>query len=411
MTNTVTTLGTDGPGYQPFDDHIAADAKVLSDQLQALRRMFAPDATKTLRTFSSGEAAKLIGVSDSYLRQLSLAMKGPQPETNAAGRRLYTLEQINDLRRLLTTAKPGGKGRAYLPIRTGNEHMQVIAVTNFKGGSGKTTTAAHLAQYLALRGFRVLAIDLDPQASLSSLFGLQPEFDIGPNESLYGSIRYDDKRRPLREVIRPSYFPGLDVVPANLELQDFEFEHDTPKMLMGQRSAEDALFFARVSRALKSVDNLYDIVVIDCPPQLGCLTLGAWCAATAVIVTVRPQMLDLASMSQFLFMTADRLSVVRKSGGDLRYDFMRYLVTRHEPNDGPQVQIVGCMRSLFAEHVLTNAMLKSTAVSDAGLTKQTLYEVGRKNFTRATYDRALESLDAVNGEIDELIRKAWGRSS
>ena len=64
---------------------------------------------------------------------------------------------------------------------------------NFKGGSGKTTTAAHLAQYLALRGYRVLAIDLDPQASLSALFGHQPEFDVGENETLYGAIRYDER--------------------------------------------------------------------------------------------------------------------------------------------------------------------------------------------------------------------------
>jgi chromosome partitioning protein len=409
MTKTVTDRTTNELDYHPFDDLIAADAKILSAQLQALReRMFAPNASKALRTFSSGEAAKLIGVSDSYLRQLSLAKEGPQPETTATGKRLYTLEQINDLRRYLTAANPGGKARAYLPIRTGSEHQQIIAVTNFKGGSGKTTTAAHLAQYLALRGYRVLAIDLDPQASLSSLFGLQPEFDIGPNETLYGSIRYDEQRRPLREVIRKTYFPGLDIIPANLELQ--EFEHDTPKMLMSPRTTEDDLFFTRVARALESVDDLYDIVVIDCPPQLGFLTLGALCASTAVLVTVHPQMLDIASMSQFLHMTADLLSVVREGGGDLRYDFMRYLVTRHEPNDAPQTQIVGFMRSLFGERVLTHAMLKSTAVSDAGLTKQTLYEVGRENFTRATYDRALESLDTVNVEIEGLIRNAWGRT-
>jgi chromosome partitioning protein len=69
------------------------------------------------------------------------------------------------------------------------------------------------------------------------------------------------------------------------------------------------------------------------------------------------------------------------------------------------------MRSLFGERVLTNAMLKSTAVSDAGLTKQTLYEIGRENFTRQTYDRAVEALDAVNGEIEGLIRQAWGRAT
>jgi len=69
------------------------------------------------------------------------------------------------------------------------------------------------------------------------------------------------------------------------------------------------------------------------------------------------------------------------------------------------------LRNLFDDHVMTNPMVKSAAISDAGLTKQTLYEIGRENLTRSTYDRALESLDAVNGEIAGLIAKAWGRGS
>ena len=77
----------------------------------------------------------------------------------------------------------------------------------------------------------------------------------------------------------------------------------------------------------------------------------------------------------------------------------------------PQAQIVGLMRSLFADRVLTSPMVKSTAVSDAGLTKETLYEVGRENFTRATYDRAMESMNAVNAEIEGLILQAWGRGT
>jgi chromosome partitioning protein len=86
---------------------------------------------------------------------------------------------------------------------------------------------------------------------------------------------------------------------------------------------------------------------------------------------------------------------------------MRYLITRFEPGDGPQAQMAGFMRSIFGERVLANAMLKSTAISDAGLTKQTLFEVERQQFSRSTYDRAMESLDAVNGEIESLIRAHW----
>src|SRR5690606_19393631 len=106
----------------------------------------------------------------------------------------------------------------FVPRRGANEHLQVIAVTNFKGGSGKTTTSVHLAQYLALQGYRVLAIDLDPQASLSALLGVLPETDVKSNETLYAAIRYDEERRPLSDVIRKTYFDGLDLVPGNLEL-------------------------------------------------------------------------------------------------------------------------------------------------------------------------------------------------
>jgi chromosome partitioning protein len=153
------------------------------------------------------------------------------------------------------------------------------------------------------------------------------------------------------------------------------------------------------------------VVVIDCPPQLGFLTLSALCAATSVLITVHPQMLDLASMNQFLAMASDLLSVVRENGGDLQYDWIRYLVTRYEPNDGPQAQIVAFMRSLFSERVLTAMMVKSTAVSDAGLSKQTIYEAGRETMHRQTYDRAVEAMDDVNREIERLVRGAWGRAA
>lgn len=140
---------------------------------------------------------------------------------------------------------------------------------------------------------------------------------------------------------------------------------------------------------MRTVDaDDYNVIVIDCPPQLGYLTLSALCASTSVTVTVHPQMLDVASMSQFLFMTADLLGVVREAGGQLNFGFLR---------------------SLFGNRVLTSAMLKSTAVSDAGLTKQTLYEVGRENFSRGTYDRAMDPLEAVNQEIEQLVHTAWGR--
>lgn len=389
-----------------INELVGAHARELSARLQAHRlQLFPPEAKKTLRRFSSLEAAKLIGVNDGYLRRLSLENRGPAVAVGPNGRRSYTIEDIQALRVYLdTSSKPD---RKYVPYRSINEHLQVISVVNFKGGSGKTTTAAHLGQYLALRGYRVLALDLDPQASLSALHGVQPEFDVGENETLYGAIRYDQSRRELSNIIRSTYFTNLDLVPGNLELM--EFEHETPKALMTDKQIE-SMFFTRMDNALASVADRYDLVVIDCPPQLGFLTMSALCAATAVLVTVHPQMLDVMSMCQFLIMTSDLLGVVAKAGGNMGYDWMRYLITRYEPGDGPQNQMVSFMRSMFGEHVLNYPMLKSTAISDAGITKQTLYEISRDQFTRATYDRAIEALDNVNGEIEQLIRGAWGRA-
>lgn len=392
------------------DETIGEHAAIISSQLQAISEvLFPPAASKTLRMFTSGEAARLMGVSDSTLRKMTLAGEGPQPKLTSNGRRLYTLRQINELREKLSQTARGREAYNLVPRRGPDDHLQVIAVTNFKGGSGKTTTSVHLAQYLALQGYRVLAVDLDPQASLSALLGVLPETDVGSNQTLYAAIRYDDEKRPLADVIRNTYFDGLDLVPGNLELM--EFEHTTPRALTRGSRDGDGIFFTRVARALDEVADDYDVVVIDCPPQLGYLTLSGLCAATSMVVTVHPQMLDVASMSQFLLMTHDLLAVVREAGGELKYDFIRYLLTRYEPQDAPQTKVAALLRNLFDDHVMTNPMVKSAAVSDAGLTKQTLYEIGRENLTRSTYDRAMEALDAVNGEIESLIRQAWGRTA
>ena len=205
-------------------------------------------------------------------------------------------------------------------------------------------------------------------------------------------------------MIQRTYFTNLDIVPGNLDLM--EFEHETPRALV---EGGGNLFFTRIGDALSEVESRYDIVVIDCPPQLGFLTMSALSTATAVLVTVHPQMLDVMSMCQFLLMTSNLLEVVGRAGGDMSYDWLRYVITRYEPGDGPQNQMVSFMRSMFGEHVLNHTMLKSTAISDAAITKQTLYEIEKSQFTRSTYERAIESLNAVNGEIEGLIQKAWGR--
>nr|WP_117194289.1 plasmid partitioning protein RepA [Rhizobium terrae] len=388
-----------------FEDQILEQGDLISKKLHLLSvQRFPPNAKKTLRSFSLAEVANYVGVSQSTLKKLHLEGKGPSPQTSSSGRRSYTAEQMLDLRQYLD-AHGRSESRMYLPHRRNGEKLQVVAVVNFKGGSGKTTTAAHLAQYLALTGHRVLAVDLDPQASLSSLHGFQPELDQMP--SIYDAIRYDGDKKPLSEIIQSTNFPGLDIVPANLDLQ--EYEYDTPLAMADKSSNEGKTFFTRISRALAEVDDCYDVVVIDCPPQLGYLTLTSLTAATSVMITIHPQMLDVMSMGQFLLMLGGILKPIRAAGAEVNLSWYRYLITRYEPTDVPQAQMVGFMSTMFHEFMLKNQMVKSTAISDAGITKQTLYEVERSSMNRGTYDRALESVDAVNSEIAALIHQSWGR--
>ncbi|ESY90510.1 plasmid partitioning protein RepA [Mesorhizobium sp. LNHC229A00] len=388
-----------------FEKRILEQGDQISKKLHLLSmQRFPPHAKKSLRSFSLAEVATYLGVSQSHLKKLHLEGKGPVPETSSSGRRSYTAGQMIELRQYLDQHGRSDT-RMYVPHRRSGEKLQILAVVNFKGGSGKTTTAAHLAQYLALTGHRVLAVDLDPQASLSSLHGFQAELD--QTKSLYDAIRYDDEKVSLSEIIRPTNFPGLDIVPANLELQ--EFEYDTPLAMTDRTSNVGRAFFTRISTALGEVDALYDVVVIDCPPQLGYLTITALTAATSVLITIHPQMLDVMSMGQFLLMLGNILEPIRAAGAEVNLEWYRYLITRYEPTDQPQAQMVAFLHTLFGEFILKNQMLKSTAISDAGITKQSLYEVEKNAMTRSTYERAMDALDVVNGEIATLIHKAWGR--
>lgn len=385
-----------------LDTAIGHYAELLAANLHAQREaLFPPDARKTMRSLTAGEAAELLGVDHTYLRKLHREGKISEVEMTAGNHRRYSLDDLWEIRQALeiNTKKPG----SYLPGRRGNDNLQVISVVNFKGGSGKTTTSAHLAQRLALKGHRVLALDLDPQASLSALHGIQPEIDLLDGGTIYDVVRYDDPV-PVRDVIQKTYIRNLDLIPGNLELM--EFEHETPAAISrgGAR-----MFFSRVRDVLAEVNDDYDVVVIDCPPQLGFLTMSALSASTGVLVTVHPQMLDLMSMSQFLRMTSDLLGVIRDAGADLEFEWLRFLPTRYKSGDAPQTEMLTFIRGLFGKAVLVNHMVESTAISDAGLTKQTIYEVDRRDFTRATLDRALESMNAVNDEIAQLLQKSWGR--
>ena len=396
------TVMKDLPTPGSVADTISANAARLSEALNLhMRTSFHPESRKTLRKFQSSEVSELTGISMSNLRTRHQDGDFPDVETDRRGRRLYSAEQIDEIRHIM--ARSGRNGDAYLPGRREGDPLQVISVVNFKGGSSKTTSAIHLAQRYALRGYRVLAIDMDPQASLTTMFGYRPELEFVDGGTIYDALRYDDPV-PLSQIIRKTYFHNLDLAPAGLMLSEYETE--TPYALQHRI---DPPFTQRLTIALDEVEKDYDLAIIDCPPQLGFTTMTALLSSTGLLITVVPSMLDVASMAQFLEMAGETVRALEEAVGPTDWKFLKYLIARYEPTDVPQSQMAGFLRSILLDQMLNTPMLKSTAISDAGMTQQTIYELEPSQVVRKTLDRIMESVNGVADEFEQVIQDAWER--
>lgn len=391
----VTPLSTDRPSALAGDISQRLNAAIREHLLSA----FAPDSTKTLRKFSAPEVAELLGVSGQFMRKVHSEGTVPEPQENRGGRRYYSAQELWDARQILEQSSR--KAGRYVPRRSESERLQIWQLMNFKGGSSKSTTTIHLAHYFALRGYRVLVVDLDPQGSLTSMCGISPEIEFD-GLTIYDAIRYDDPVE-MSEVVVPTYFPGLSLAPSRLLLSEFETEsavHSNPEQP----------FFTRIQDAVAQVENDFDLVLMDSPPQLGFLTIAGMAAASSLIVPLTPSMLDVSSTAQFLELAGAYMEVIEDAGASLQYDHFKFLITRDEPTDVPSQQLTSFMRALFQDRVMSATALKSTAISDATMLKQSIYEVVRAEMTRSTYDRAKASMDAVGLEVERMVHGAWGRT-
>ncbi|PRD33982.1 UNVERIFIED_CONTAM: repA [Trichonephila clavipes] len=388
-------------------DKLKADASLLSEALERMSKLFlAPKEEKTLRSFTSAEVAELLRVSDGYLRKAHFDGKIPEVEQGPGGKRQYSAGSIIQIRQIMAqTAKDPFQ---FLPGRRVGDKLQIWSTVNFKGGSSKTTTTVTLAMRLALRGYRVLVVDADPQASLTTFFGYQPEIDFRHGGTLYDAIRYNDgdtTRASITTVLRGTYFPQLDLIPSGILLSEFETE--TPTALS---RGEQPVFFNRIRDALRQVEDDYDIVLIDCPPQLGYLTMSAVCASTSLLMTITPERVDLASASQFLMMASGVMEVLHTNGAAGAFDNFAYLLTRFDTSISTQQDLAEWIRELLGTSVIRTPFVKSSAVSEAGVSQRTIFEVDLSSVkNRKTYERALESATGFANDIEKLIQAAWGR--
>lgn len=373
-----------------------AAAKILEI---AVKAAIEPEQRKVLRKWNLGEVAELLRVSRKTLERGIDEGKLPGGERNSTRRRLFTLEEIHKIQGIL----------GLLPWRSASDPPITIAVANFKGGVSKTSTAIHLGQYFALRGYRTLMIDVDAQGSLTTLFGLRPDADVEMEHTLAPWLRGPGVVEPnpewtgtLATAIRPTYWHGLDLIGANLHLYGAEFA------LASRQNTEPNMRFYRVlSDGIATVSDRYDVIILDTPPSLSFLTTNAIFAASGIVMPVPPALMDFASSVSFFQLLTELVRTTDlNEAAPKRFDFLGLLISKYEANNPNHVAIHDWLRAAFAKRVLVNTM-SLTTILKIGADIKTAYEIERYEGDRRTLARAIEYLNGVNGEIEAVVRAQW----
>ncbi|MFC6589439.1 AAA family ATPase [Sulfitobacter pacificus] len=339
------------------------------------------------------KAAEMVGRSDKLIRDAEADGRLPEPEKDAETNRRtgYSLAQVNTMREVFGT----------LPHRSADDPAMVLAIQNFKGGVGKSTMVCHLAQFLALKGYRVCVIDCDSQASTTSMFGLNPDVDVDEDDdTLYPFFRHGGPST-LNYALRATYWPGIALIPANLGLYDAEYE-------FAARMARDSSFVLdRLRDGIESIKGNFDVILMDPPPALGMLSLSVLRAANALVIPAPPNNIDFGSTAHFLKMMGATLDELARAGGARDYSFVKILATKMNDGKSAHVAIKRMMEAVFPMDMLSAVLKDSAEIDNAAANLSTVYELTGAGTRTETHKRCRAYLDAVNSEIELLIRKTW----
>jgi chromosome partitioning protein len=366
---------------------------------EARRQSLRPENKKTLRTFTMSEVCQLLDLHPTAYYELIRTR--PEFEGNKVDRkRLFTLAELHKLQ---------GHLKKLPRQRYGIERAITISVANFKGGVAKTFTAVTLAQYLAMRGYRTLVIDTDPQASLTSSFGLSSS-DVGDWNTilpyLYGREEVERMGETwpdsFRTTIQNTYWSGLDIVAANLALYTGEFVLGLRRE-RAKNSDRPFEFHRPLHDAIEDVRGDYDVIIIDNPPALSLSTTGAIFAADGLILPTPAETLDFESARAFMALAAEILRAVRTNfGTDKRLDIFRILITKYTGR-AAELKIANRILEVFGDWCIQEPMVQSASVQKIGSEWKTLYEVDPRGPGRSVLKRALEAANLVNGLIEADI--------
>ena len=401
-------------------------------------RGYAPDGRKRLRRFSAWEVCRyLIPVPAADFRRALREFPDLPQGLGEGHSKGFTLDEVLRLRDHFAGQ---GADRDYRPWRPQGLPAKTIAVANFKGGVGKTSTAAHLAMSAALDGYRVLVVDLDSQGSMTSILGGKVADEWATAFPLLArdyALALQDENRvraaagqdplPLdetlaealtlgaRDLIQATHWPNIDLLGAQLNLHWAEFQVPVWRMALRSWPLWDAL-----ANGLRhdGIFEQYDIVILDTPPALGYLTINALAAADILLVPLGATFLEFDSTGRFFDMLystfasiEDGENAARRRDGlpEMRFewDAVRAIITRFDA--GQQTDLANVIQAYFGDFMTPYRQEVTAMIGQAGEQVNGIHEADYRAFNRDTYMRGRETFDRTWAEVKALVLGAWWR--
>lgn len=378
-------------------DEIGVQAQRARNVLGKVRgHMLSPQASKVEPLFSVNQLGALCGLD---ARQVDYRVrKGgvlPSGTLNAAGtRREFKASEVCQWSREFRAAN----------MRPDNLPAMVVTLANFKGGVSKTTTAMTLAQGLSVRGHRVLAIDCDPQGSLTTLFGILPDSEVEAEQTILPLCLGNEST--VDYAVRPTYWSGIDLIPSQAVMFSAEFALPSRQKDEG----EGFQFWNVLNYGLDSVRERYDVIVIDTSPSLSYLTINAMMAADGIVTPLPPNSLDFASSVQFWNLFHDVTQQLHRYGKNKKtFEFVDVLLAKVDGADVATSVVREWIGTAYGAKVLPVEIPKTSTAASSSLEFGSIYDLKRGSASNQTIKRAMDAYERFVEHVEQQCVGAWRR--
>ena len=375
---------------QTLADIEAQAARVAAMMARIRSAMLPPSAVKSAPTLSALQLANLC-----HVDKAKIAYRLTRDDLPAG------LMQGNRREWGLADAQQWVRAFRAEHLRPSGAAGATITVANFKGGVAKTTSAVTLAQGLSMRGHKVLVVDLDPQGSATTLFGVLPDAEVDAEHT--AMLLFAGEHEDLGYAIRGTYWPGIDLVCAAPLLFGAEFA------LPARQTRDPGFEFWRVlDRGLDQARIDYDVIIIDTPPALSYVTINALMAADGVIMPLPPSALDFASSAQFWDLFSDLCNqLIRSRGQDKSFEFIDVLLSRVESTDAASAVVRQWVLEGYGDKVLPIEIPKTAVTATASAEFGTVYDLPRGSMNAKTFARARDAYDRMCELVEQQLEAVW----